>query len=141
MQQPPSKFQYAYWRDDKPKEEGFSHELISTDTAKILDRTTLDSLEALPYEGVDTILKGFKRNVERIPNHETTCLEPGLATSTNGKLGLKLTIKPSTSLTLWTISTSLQILRPRVRHIDSQESNLKTEPSGKLHILLTCTNL
>jgi long-chain acyl-CoA synthetase len=70
MQQPQSKFQYAYWRDDKPKEEGFSHELISTDTAKILDRTTLDSLEALPYEGVDTILKGFKRNVERIPNHD-----------------------------------------------------------------------
>ena len=65
-----SGFQYAYWRTDKPKEEGYSHELISSDSAKILDKTDLDTLEAIPYEGVDTILKGFKRNVERIPNND-----------------------------------------------------------------------
>lgn len=44
--------------------------MISTDSAKILDKTDLDTLEALPYEGVDTLLKGFKRNVERIPNND-----------------------------------------------------------------------
>ena len=27
-------------------------------------------MEAIPYEGVDTVLKGFQRNVERIPNHD-----------------------------------------------------------------------
>ena len=32
-----SKFQYATWRTDKPKVPGFSHELISSDSAKILD--------------------------------------------------------------------------------------------------------
>jgi len=29
--------QYAYWRVDKPKEEGFSHELISHCSERILD--------------------------------------------------------------------------------------------------------
>ena len=67
-----SKFQYGYWRTDKPKEDGFSHELISTDSAKITKdgQTDLDTLEALPFPGVDTLLKGFKRNVERIPNND-----------------------------------------------------------------------
>ena len=32
-----SKIKYAYWRTDKAKEPGFSHELISMDTNKILD--------------------------------------------------------------------------------------------------------
>jgi hypothetical protein len=27
-----SKFEYGYWRTDKEKEPGFSHELISSDT-------------------------------------------------------------------------------------------------------------
>ena len=70
MEKAQSGFSYAYWRTDKPKEEGFSHELISTDSAKILDKTDLDTLEALPYEGIDTVLKGFKRNAERIPNND-----------------------------------------------------------------------
>ena len=65
-----SKFNYGYWRTDKPKEEGFSHELISSDTAKILDQTDLDTLEALPNPGVDTLYKAFKRNLDRIPNNE-----------------------------------------------------------------------
>jgi hypothetical protein len=37
--------QYAVWRKDKAKEPGFSHELISTDTMEILDKTSLDTLE------------------------------------------------------------------------------------------------
>jgi hypothetical protein len=65
-----SKFKYATWRTDKPKEDGFSHELISVDTDKILKDTDLDTLEALPYPGIDTIFKAFKRNVERIPNND-----------------------------------------------------------------------
>ena len=64
------KFNYGYWRTDKPNEEGFSHELISSDTEKILNQTDLDTLEALPFPGVDTLLKAFRRNVERIPNHD-----------------------------------------------------------------------
>jgi len=50
-----SKIKYAYWRTDKPKEPGFSHELISFDTNKILDHTDIDTLESLPYPGIDTI--------------------------------------------------------------------------------------
>jgi hypothetical protein len=63
-----SKFQYGTWRTDKPKEEGFSHELISSDTEKILGQTDLDTLEALPYPDCDTLLKAFRRNVDKIPN-------------------------------------------------------------------------
>jgi hypothetical protein len=73
-----SKFNYGTWRTDKPKEDGFSHELISSDTDKILNQTDLDTLEALPYPGVDTLLKAFRRNVERIPNHNM------LGTQVNG---------------------------------------------------------
>ena len=62
------KFNYAHWRTDKPKEDGFSHELISCDSMKILDQTDLDTLEVLPYPGVDTLYKAMKRNLERIPN-------------------------------------------------------------------------
>ena len=65
-----SNFTYGYWRTDKPKEDGFSHELISSDTAKILAQTDLDTLEALPAPGVDTLFKACQRNYERIPNNE-----------------------------------------------------------------------
>ena len=57
------KYQYGYWKTDKPKEEGFSHELISSDTQYILDRTDLDSLYALPYTGIDTLHKCLERHV------------------------------------------------------------------------------
>ena len=50
-----SKIKYAYWRTDKAKEPGFSHELVSVDTNKILDQTDIDTLESLPYPGIDTI--------------------------------------------------------------------------------------
>ena len=49
---------------------GFSHELISTDTKNILDRTDIDTLEAYPYPGHDTLLKMLRRQVQRIPNHD-----------------------------------------------------------------------
>lgn len=62
-----SKIKYAYWRTDKEKEPGFSHELISRDTDKILDHTDIDTLESLPYPGIDTIQKALKRNFEKFP--------------------------------------------------------------------------
>ena len=65
-----SKFKYAYWREDKPKETGFSHELISVESQNILDRTTLDELDAFPFPGTDTGYRCIKRNVERIPNSD-----------------------------------------------------------------------
>ena len=63
-----SKIKYAYWRTDKAKEPGFSHELISVSTNKILDHTDIDTLESLPYPGIDTIQKALKRNFEKYPN-------------------------------------------------------------------------
>ena len=55
--------QYGYWRTDKAKEPGFSHEIISADFEKIKSETTVDELKCLPYPGVDTLYKAFKRNV------------------------------------------------------------------------------
>jgi hypothetical protein len=67
----PKEFVYATWREDKPQEEGFSRELISTDSKFLLERgSNLDELYAVPFEGVDTLLKAMQRNVQRIPNHE-----------------------------------------------------------------------
>jgi hypothetical protein len=75
----PPEFNYAYWRTDKKVEPGYSPELISCDTKEILDKTDLDTLEAWPFEGVDTLLKAFLRNVERIPDNKM------LGTLVNGK--------------------------------------------------------
>ena len=63
-------FQYGVWRD-KPAEQGFSKELISTDYAAFnLSATTdEDKLEIYPYAGIDTLYKALQRNVGRIPNH------------------------------------------------------------------------
>ena len=67
---------YGYWRTDKPKEAGFSHEFISSDTEAFIEKTGadpeqfLDSLDGLEHEGIDTLLKAFKRNVELIPDHK-----------------------------------------------------------------------
>ncbi len=60
-----SKVSYGYWRTDVAKEEGFSHEFISSDTEKLIKATnaTLETLDGVEIEGVDTILKAFKRNV------------------------------------------------------------------------------
>jgi len=65
------KYTYGYWRKDVPREEGFSHEFISNDTAKYIKATgtTIDTLDGVLYEGVDTLLKAFKKNVNEIPSH------------------------------------------------------------------------
>ena len=60
---------YGFWRTDKPKEPGFSHELISCDYEQIKDKTSMDELECYPA-GVNTIVKAFERNVKRIPEQE-----------------------------------------------------------------------
>ena len=36
----------------------------------ILHQTDLDTLEALPFPGIDTLYKAFKRNVQRIGNND-----------------------------------------------------------------------
>lgn len=43
------KFEYATWRTDGPKEEGFSHELIANETEKFCKETgaTLDNMNGL----------------------------------------------------------------------------------------------
>jgi long-subunit acyl-CoA synthetase (AMP-forming) len=64
-----SKFNYGYWRTDKEKEPGFSHELISSDAKFLVERgATLDDLYALPFEGIDTLYKAMQRNIEKFPN-------------------------------------------------------------------------
>lgn len=65
-----SKFNYGYWNTEKKAEPGFSREFISADTQYILDHTNLEELTADTYPGVTTLFHAFKRNVERIPNHE-----------------------------------------------------------------------
>jgi hypothetical protein len=60
---------YAYWRTDKPKEPGYSHELISNDLADFKSFTNEDELLTWPYEGVDTLYKSFYRLHKRIPKH------------------------------------------------------------------------
>ena len=66
-----SKFKYGYWRTDKEKEPGYSHELISCDSVVLEDRgATLDTLEATPPHGGTTLLDGLRRNVARIPNND-----------------------------------------------------------------------
>lgn len=63
-------FDYGYWRKDGPKEEGYSYELISSDSKFITaNGGSLDSLVAWPFEGVDTLLKAFRRTANRIPDH------------------------------------------------------------------------
>ena len=59
---------YAYWRTDKAKEEGFSHELISYQTDALLAESDLETLDYKPFPGIDTVLKAIRRNVERIPD-------------------------------------------------------------------------
>lgn len=54
-----SNISYGFWREDKPREAGFSHELISSDWDDIKDSTTMDQLEVYPFPGVDTIFKAF----------------------------------------------------------------------------------
>ena len=47
---PVYKYTYGKWREDKEADTGFSKELISLDSEKISDQTTLDSLEIFPFQ-------------------------------------------------------------------------------------------
>jgi long-chain acyl-CoA synthetase len=61
---------YSKPRTDKPKVPGFSHEYISNDTDYLIRRGgNVEDLEADPFNGVDTLIKALKRNVELIPHN------------------------------------------------------------------------
>lgn len=60
---------YAYWRTDKPKDNGYSHELISYETEPLLGKSDLETLDFEPFEGVNTVLKAIRRTVQRIPEN------------------------------------------------------------------------
>lgn len=68
-QQAKQKYTYGYWRTDKDKEQGFSHELISSDSELITSggKTDLDTLEALAIPGVDTLFQALKHQVKIAP--------------------------------------------------------------------------
>jgi len=65
-----SDLKYAFFRDDKEAEKGFSKELISYEYLKYQKKTTMDELNVLPFPGVDTLLKALYRLYERTPDHE-----------------------------------------------------------------------
>jgi hypothetical protein len=44
-----------------PEQEGFSRELISSDLYYHRDKTDVDELSILPYEGIDTMPKAIQR--------------------------------------------------------------------------------
>ena len=54
-------YTYGYFREEKPREQGFSHELISADYEYIKDQSTLDCMDAIAYPGIDTLYKGMQR--------------------------------------------------------------------------------
>ena len=60
--------QYASWRTDKPAEDGFTPELVSLDLNHF-NGTNADELNTYPFEGVDTMIKAFRRNLKRLPQH------------------------------------------------------------------------
>jgi hypothetical protein len=61
---------YGIYRTDKPKEPGFSYEIISPDFQHVKNETTMDELVCLPEPGVDTLKKAFYQLVKRVPDHE-----------------------------------------------------------------------
>ena len=61
---------YGIWRKDLPKKDGFSHELISPDSLFFSDCTDLDTLDAYPFVGVNTLHLAMKMNVELNPDSD-----------------------------------------------------------------------
>ena len=61
-------YTYGVFRRDKPKQPGFSHELISPDFWFIQDQCDIDSLDALAYPGVDTLYKAMHRHAALTPD-------------------------------------------------------------------------
>lgn len=71
------KYTYAKYREDQEEEQdsGYSKELVSVKTKKILDRTDLETLEVWPlqnkpkdFEGIRTLYQAFMRTLYRFPN-------------------------------------------------------------------------
>lgn len=77
--------QYAYWREDKPAEPGFSKELISVYS----DKTQLDSLNLWPRKPDGTPLKTLTQALlcleERAPNSPYFGTKVQTGTSPEGK--------------------------------------------------------
>ena len=61
---PKGELVYSQWRLDKPREEGWSHELISNDFKLVEKQTSLDELLVLPEKGHRTIIAAFRDNVK-----------------------------------------------------------------------------
>lgn len=75
----PAVVPYAYFREDKEAEPGFTPELISHQFQYFKDRTSIDELNCWPFNGVDTQIKALYRLKERIPNNDM------LGTNVGGK--------------------------------------------------------
>ena len=58
---PEGKVKYGVWRTDQPTQDGYSPELISVDSYKLIEgaKTDLEELESLPRPGCDTIFKAI----------------------------------------------------------------------------------
>jgi len=55
--------QYAYWRTDKPKEEGYSHELISNQFKNFSSpQNSPDTLNTWPENGARTMIQALEKN-------------------------------------------------------------------------------
>lgn len=65
------KMRYGYWRTDKAKEDGYSHEFISADTKGYCETTgaTLDDLHGLADPAADTLYKAFYSTVQKYPEN------------------------------------------------------------------------
>jgi hypothetical protein len=61
-----SKYIYGQWRTDKPAQEGFSRELISSDYKHIAAHTNMDELHIYPAQdkNIDTIFKAISYRAE-----------------------------------------------------------------------------
>ena len=62
---------YGYWRTDKPREEGYSHEFISSDTKAYCEATgaNLEDLDGLDDPSSDTLYKAFYKTVRKYPEN------------------------------------------------------------------------
>ena len=68
----PPKTKYGEWRRNVKADDGYSQELISTQSWKLLEggKTDLEKLEAEPYPGVNTVFKAMQHNLQRMPNQD-----------------------------------------------------------------------
>ena len=65
------KFNYGYWRTDKPADPGFSQELISSESEEYcrVAGTDLETLEGYAVPGVDTVFKALQMQVKEVPTN------------------------------------------------------------------------